>query len=121
VLISLIAQSELNNKKADISLAKEVIQRFISNISKEITIENIQALVADFFDISIEQLKSKSRKRNIVIPRQLGMYLAKMMTEQSLKEIGFSFGGRDHSTVIYSCKTIEDLMDTDGSFKTTVD
>ncbi len=120
VLISLIAQSSLNRREIDIDLAKEVIRSFVTQINKEITVEYIQKLVAEHFNIPVEKLQGETRKRSIVIARQLSMYLAKNMTDKSLKAIGEIFGGRDHSTVIYSCKTVQDLMETDPFFKDTV-
>ena len=120
VLVSLIAQSSLNRREIDINLAKEVIKNFVSQINKEITVEFIQDLVAEHFNLPVETLHGKTRKRGIVIARQLSMYLAKKLTGKSLKAIGANFGGRDHSTVIYSCKTVQDLMETDGIFKDTV-
>ncbi len=120
VLISLIAQSSLNNRDIDVLLTKEVIENFINNISKEITVANIQSLVADHFDVPVEKLHSKTRKRSVVIARQLSMYLAKKMTKKSLKAIGETFGGRDHSTVIYSVKAVRDLIDTDVITRETV-
>jgi len=120
VLISLIAQSSLNKKKIDMDLAKEVVQKFVKKANREITLEGIQKLVAEHFDIPAEKLMSPTRKRNIVIARQLSMYLAKNLTNKSLKIIGEQLGGKDHSTVIYSCKAVQDLMDTDKEFKDTV-
>ena len=120
VLISLVAQSSLNRREIDVELAKEVIKNFVSQISKEITVDFIQNLVADHFDVPVAKLASKTRKRSIVIARQLSMYLAKNLTNKSLKAIGENFGGRDHSTVIYSCKAVQDLLDTDMIFKDTV-
>ena len=120
VLVSLIAQSSLNSREIDIELAKEVIKNFVKQINREITVEFIQNLVADHFDVPVEKLAGKTRKRSIVIARQLSMYLAKNLTNKSLKSIGENFGGRDHSTVIYSCKTVQDLLDTDMIFKDTV-
>lgn len=120
VLVSLIAQSSLNRREIDVDLAKEVVKNFVTEINKEITVEFIQKLVADHFDIQPEKLQGKTRKRSIVIARQLSMYLAKNLTDKSLKSIGENFGGRDHSTVIYSCKTVQDLMETDAIFKDTV-
>jgi len=120
VLISLVAQSMLNRREIDIDLAKEVIKNFVSQMSKEITVEFIQDLVADHFDVPVDKLKGQTRKRSIVIARQLSMYLAKNLTNKSLKSIGENFGGRDHSTVIYSCKAVQDLLDTDMIFKDTV-
>ena len=120
VLISLVAQSSLNRREIDIDLAKEVIKNFVSEITKEITVELIQKMVAEHYDLTVEKLQGKTRKRSIVIARQLSMYLAKNMTNKSLKVIGENFGGRDHSTVIYSCKSVKDLMDTDILFKDSV-
>lgn len=120
VLVSLMAQSSLNRREIDLDLAKEVIKNFVSQINKEITVDYIQKLVAEHFDVEVENLQGKTRKRSIVIARQLSMYLAKNLTDKSLKAIGENFGGRDHSTVIYSCKTVQDLMETDAIFKDTV-
>ena len=119
-LISLIAQSTLNNREINIDLAKEVVRSFVREIDKEITVEFIQELVANHFNIPTDKLASETRKRQVVIARQLSMYLAKKLTDQSLKAIGELFGGRDHSTVIYSCKTVQDLMETDALYKDTV-
>ncbi|RMG78078.1 MAG: chromosomal replication initiator protein DnaA [Bacteroidetes bacterium] len=120
VLVSLIAQSSLNRREIDVDLAKEVIKNFVTQLNKEITVEFIQKLVADHFDVPVDKLAGKTRKRHIVIARQLSMYLAKNLTDKSLKSIGENFGGRDHSTVIYSCRTVQDLMETDKVFKDTV-
>ncbi|MCB0594119.1 MAG: chromosomal replication initiator protein DnaA [Lewinellaceae bacterium] len=120
VLVSLVAQSSLNQQEVDIELAKRVIRNFVKQINKEITVDFIQKLVADHFDLGVEKLQGKTRKRQVVIARQLSMYLAKNLTDKSLKAIGENFGGRDHSTVIYSCKTVQDLMETDVIFKDTV-
>ena len=117
VLVSLAAQSSLNNRQIDLELTKEVIQKFINEINKEITVEFIQKLVAEHFNVPVEKLAGKTRKRSIVVARQLSMYLAKNLTNKSLKAIGDQFGGRDHSTVIYSCKTVQDLLDTDMTIK----
>ncbi len=120
VLISIIAQASLNRREIDIDLAREVIEKFVSQLSKQVTVESIKDLVAEHFDMPVEKLQSKTRKRSIVIARQLSMFLAKKLTDNSLKAIGAKFGGRDHSTVIYSCNAVQDLMDTDVVFKDTV-
>ena len=120
VLISLIAQATLNKRIIDIDLAKQVIQNFIKKINREVTVDSIKDLVANHFNVPVDKLQSQTRKRSIVIARQLSMYLAKNLTNKSLKSIGENFGGRDHSTVIYSCKAVRDLMDTDLIFKDTV-
>ncbi|RMF02689.1 MAG: chromosomal replication initiator protein DnaA [Bacteroidetes bacterium] len=119
-LISLIARSSLNQREIDVNLAKEVIKNFVSEINREITVDYIQQLVAQHFELPVDSLQGKTRKRQVVIARQLSMYLAKKLTDQSLKAIGENFGGRDHSTVIYSCRTVQDLMETDAIFKDTV-
>lgn len=121
VLVSLIGHSSLNGREIDIKLTEEVIKNFVSNMNREITVESIQALVAEFFGVTKEMLAGKTRKRQIVIARQLSMFLAKKLTDASLKAIGASFGGRDHSTVIHSCKAVQDLLDTDTIFKQTAD
>ncbi|MBX2890124.1 MAG: chromosomal replication initiator protein DnaA [Saprospiraceae bacterium] len=121
VMISLLAQATLIRRDIDIELAKEVIRNFVTTINKEITVEFIQQLVAEHFNVPVEKLHHETRKRNIVIARQLSMYLAKKLTNKSLKSIGEQFGGRDHSTVIYSCKAVQDMMDTDMIFKDTVE
>lgn len=120
VMISLLAQSTLIRRDVDMELAKEVIRNFVSTINREITVEFIQQLVAEHFSVPVERLHQETRKRNIVIARQLSMFLAKKMTNKSLKSIGETFGGRDHSTVIYSCRAVQDMMDTDLIFKDTV-
>ena len=119
-LISLLAQSSLNKKEIDLDLAKKVLKNFVKTSSKEITIDAIQKMVCDYFDVPYEKLLQKTRKREIVQARQITMYLAKTFTKNSLKTIGEHFGGRDHTTVIHSCQTVKDLMDTDTMFKESV-
>lgn len=119
-LISLLAQSSLNRREIDLELAKKVLRNFIKSSSKEITIDTIQKMVCDYFDVPYDKLLHKTRKREIVQARQITMFLAKAFTKNSLKTIGEHFGGRDHTTVIHSCQTVKDLMDTDGVFRDNV-
>lgn len=119
-LISLLAQSSLNRREIDLELAKKVLRNFIKSSSKEITIDTIQKMVCDYFDVPYDKLLHKTRKREIVQARQISMFLAKSFTKNSLKTIGEHFGGRDHTTVIHSCQTVKDLMDTDGVFRDNV-
>jgi len=119
-MVSLLAQSTLNKKEIDLNLAKAMLKNFIKNSHKEISIEYIQKLVCDYFEVPVEMVKSKTRKREIVQARQISMYLAKSYTKTSLKSIGAFFGGRDHSTVIYACQTVVDLIETDKKFKSYV-
>lgn len=117
VVISLVAQSTLNRTEIDMKLAKSIIKQFVSPVDKEVSVDNIKILVAKHFNIPVDELQSKTRLRDIVVARQLSMYLAKNYTNSSLKSIGASFGGRDHSTVLHSLKMVRDLMDTDQTFK----
>ena len=119
-LISLLAQSSLNKREIDLDLAKKVLRNFVRTSSKEITIDTIQKMVCEFFDVPYERLLHKTRKREIVQARQISMFLAKGFTKNSLKTIGEHFGGRDHTTVIHSCQTVKNLMDTDTLFKENV-
>lgn len=120
-LISLLAQASLNRKEIDLDLAKQMMKNFVKNVSKEISIEFIQKTVCDYFNIPVDLVKSKTRKREIVQARQISMFFAKDMTKASLKNIGMHFGGRDHSTVIHACQTVNDLMDTDKKFRLDVE
>lgn len=119
-LISLLAQSSLNKREIDLELAKKVLRNFVKTSSKEITIDAIQKMVCEYFAVPYDKLLQKTRKREIVQARQITMYLVKAFTKNSLKTIGEHFGGRDHTTVIHSCQTVKDLMDTDSLFRENV-
>jgi chromosomal replication initiator protein len=119
-LISLLAQSSLNRREIDLELAKKVLRNIIKSTAKEVTIDAIQKMVCDYFDLPYDKLLQKTRKREIVQARQITMYLSKIFTKNSLKTIGNHFGGRDHTTVIHSCQTVKDLMDTDNFFRDSV-
>ncbi len=116
-LISLLAQASLNKKEITISLAREMIDRFVKNTTREVSIDYIQKVICDYFDLSIDTLKSKTRKRNIVQARQLAMYFSKQLTKSSLANIGARCGGKDHATVLHACKTVNNLVDTDKDFR----
>jgi chromosomal replication initiator protein len=116
-LIALLAQATLNKKEIDIDLAKRVMKNFVKTAQREMTIENIQKLVCDYYHVAYERLLTKTRKREVVLARQITMYFAKKYTKQSLKTIGDHFGGFDHTTVIHSCQTVENLMETDMEYK----
>lgn len=119
-LVSLLAQSSLNRREVDIDLAKSMLQNFVETVSREITIDSIQQIVGEHLEIEVEQMKAKTRKRDIVQARQIAMFFAKEMTRHSLKSIGIHFGGRDHSTVIHALQTVNDLIATDKYFKQNV-
>lgn len=108
-----------NNSEVTMKMAKEIIHHYVATeVQKEISIDGIMQLVADHFKTTTELIKSKTRKREIVEARQLAMFLAKkMVANKSLMAIGEAFGGRDHATVIYSCRTVENLIETDLIFK----
>tara|TARA_B110000238_G_scaffold11954_1_gene11746 strand:- start:453 stop:1883 length:1431 start_codon:yes stop_codon:yes gene_type:complete len=116
-LISLLAQSSLNRKEITIDLAKNMLDKFVKNTVREVSIDYIQKVVCDYFDIPIETMKSKTRKREIVQCRQLAMYFSKQMTKNSLAMIGKHCGNKDHATVLHACKTVNNLADTDKRFK----
>lgn len=116
-LISLLAQSSMNRKAITLELAKQMIDKFVKNTAREVSIDYIQKVVCDYFDLPIELLKSKTRKREVVQARQIAMYFAKSMTKSSLATIGLHCGGKDHATVLHACRTVNNLMDTDKRFK----
>jgi chromosomal replication initiator protein len=120
-LISLLAQSSMNKKAITIELAKQMIDKFVKNTAREVSIDYIQKVVCDYFDLPLELLKSKTRKREVVQARQIAMYFAKSMTKSSLATIGLHCGGKDHATVLHACRTVNNLMDTDKKFKVYID
>ena len=116
-LISLVAQASLNRKAITLDLAKHMIDKFVKNTAREVSIDYIQKVVCDYFDLPIELLKSKTRKREIVQARQISMYFAKKMTKSSLANIGLHCGGKDHATVLHACRTVNNLSETDKHFR----
>lgn len=120
VIISLMAQASLTRREIDVELAKNTLRNIVLNEEKEVTIDTIQEVVADHFEVTIADMKSKSRKKESVYPRQLAMFLAKEYTDLPLKSIGYHFGGRDHSTVIHSIQSINELMGSDPDVEETV-
>ncbi len=116
-LNSLVAQASLNKKAITLELAKKMIDKFVKNTAREVSIEYIQKVVCDYFDIEMEILKSKTRKREIVQARQIAMYFSKKLTKSSLANIGAHCGGKDHATVLHACRTVNNLAETDKQFK----
>lgn len=116
-LISLVAQSSLNKKSITIELARQMIDKFVKNTTREISIDLIQKVVCDFFGLPLEQIKTKTRKREIVQARQLAMYFSKKHTKSSLATIGLQCGNKDHATVLHACKTVSNLIETDKNFE----
>ncbi|MFN5182510.1 MAG: chromosomal replication initiator protein DnaA [Bacteroidota bacterium] len=120
-LISLLAQSSLNKKTITLDLAKHMIDKFVKSTAREVSIDYIQKVVCDYFDLPIDLMKSKTRKREVVQARQIAMYFAKNMTKSSLATIGLHCGGKDHATVLHACRTVNNLMDTDKRFRSYID
>jgi len=116
-IISLIAQSSFNKAEITLDLAKDVISKFVKNNRREVSIDYIQKVVSDYFQMDIETLQSKTRKRHIVQARQIAMYFAKKFTKASLASIGTQIGRRDHATVLHACKTVDNLSFTDKQFR----
>ena len=121
VLISLIAHATLNKTEINLELAKQTLKNIVHDIESEVGVDYIQKTVGEYFQIGVEDLKDKTRKKEIVIARQVAMYLCKEYTNHSLKSIGYHFGGRDHSTVIHAVQSVSDMMDTDAKFSSQID
>ena len=120
-LIRIVAYSSLTNRPITVDLASEALKDIISNKqNKNVTIDVIQDVVAAYFNLRIEDLKSQRRTRNVAYPRQIAMYLSRKLTDMSLPKIGEEFGGRDHTTVIHAYEKISDNLKTDESLQHTV-
>jgi chromosomal replication initiator protein len=120
-LIRIGAYSSLTSTPITVEMAKKILKDILIENNKEITIEKIQKLVAEHFQIKVTELKSPKRLKNIVLPRQISMYICRNMTNLSYPEIGSKFGGKDHSTIIHAVKKIEKLMEDDIQMKVTIE
>lgn len=117
VLVSLLAHATLTDADIDLALAEKVVGKVISVTPKVISVEKIREMVCDYFALPLDALMSKTRKREIATARQVAMYLSKQYTKSSLSAIGKIIGNRDHATVLHACGVVNDLMDTDKSFR----
>lgn len=115
-LIRLVAYASLTGRQISLDLAQDVLKGVIDQDDKAITIDTIQKFVADYYQLKVADLKSRNNSKSIAMPRQVAMYLCKQMTPASLPEIGRSFGGKHHSTVIHSIKKVENLRQKNGDF-----
>ncbi len=115
-LIRLIAYASLTGREITLDLTQEVLKHVIEQDDKAITIESIQKFVSDYYQLKVVELKSRNNSKSIAKPRQIAMYLCKSLTQASLPEIGRSFGGKHHSTVIHSIKKVDELRRKDGDF-----
>jgi len=113
-LNTLIARATFSGRAVTVEFAQEALRDLLTVQDKALSLSNIQAKVADYYQIRLQEINSKKRNRSLVRPRQMAMALAKEITTHSLPEIGDAFGGRDHTTVIHACRTIKTLRSTDG-------
>jgi chromosomal replication initiator protein len=117
-LIRLVAYASLTGREISLSLAQDVLRNVLQHDERAVTIEVIQKFVADYYQLKLTELKSRNNSKSVAMPRQIAMYLCKALTNASLPEIGKSFGGKHHSTVIHSIRKIESLRQRDGDFNT---
>ena len=120
-LIKLLANASLSSKDINIELAKKTVKEIATDRKVNVTIDTITKTVCSYLKVDENKIRDKTRKKEVVLARQVAMYLSKELTKSSLKTIGLNFGGRDHSTVIHSCSTIEELKRTDTSIKDLID
>ncbi|MSU71621.1 MAG: chromosomal replication initiator protein DnaA [Opitutus sp.] len=121
-LLKVASYSSLTSKTLDLATAERLLQDVLMEQAQNIlTIETIQKRVADHYQIRHSDMTSKRRPNNIAIPRQIAMYLARTLTKHSLQEIGDTFGGRDHGTVIHACKAVDNMMEQDASSRSSVE
>ena len=111
-----LAYARFNNVPVTVTTAREALKDLLAVLTRQVSIENIQKTVADYFKIKVSDMYSKKRFRSVARPRQVAMALAKELTQQSLPEIGEAFGGRDHTTVLHACRKILELRDSNQEF-----
>jgi chromosomal replication initiator protein len=119
-LIRLIAYASLTRSEITLPLAQDVLRNVLQNDERAVTIEIVQKAVADHYSLKVAELKSKNNSKSVAMPRQIAMYLCKALTNASLPEIGKSFGGKHHSTVIHSIRKVEHLRQENGDFNTVI-
>ena len=111
-----LAYARFNNATVSVATAREALKDLLAVLNRQVSIENIQKTVADYFKIKVSEMYSKKRFRSVARPRQVAMALAKELTQQSLPEIGEAFGGRDHTTVLHACRKTAELRESDQEF-----
>lgn len=112
-----IASAQFTGRSIDIHLVKEALKDLLALQEKQVSIDNIQRVVAEYYKIKVADILSKRRSRSVARPRQVAMTLAKELTNHSLPEIGDAFGGRDHTTVLHACRKIRELKETDADIR----
>ncbi|MDR2971879.1 MAG: chromosomal replication initiator protein DnaA [Bacteroidales bacterium] len=120
-MIAILAQASLNHRPVTEELAKEMVDKYVKSTAKHISIEYIQKIVGEYFNVSIEKINANKRDRDIVQPRQICMFFARKYAKLPYASIGSYYGGRNHATVLHACNTISDLYETDKKMKTYID
>lgn len=120
-LVSLLARATLTKREVTLDLAKHMLQKLVRKPKREVSVELIEKVVCDYFNMGVDAIHSNTRKREIVQARQIAMYFSKNLTKSSLAAIGSKIGGKDHATVLHACKTVNNLIDTDKRFKIYID
>lgn len=116
-LIRVVAYALLEDKPLNLAMAKHILKDMVRETTKTIGVELVQKTVSEFFRVPLSELRTKKRNKNILFPRQVAMYLTRQLTHMSLPEIGNAFGGKDHTTVLHSCKKIEQALTSDNELK----
>jgi chromosomal replication initiator protein len=119
-LIRLVAYASLTGRDLSMALAQDVLKDVLRQEERAVTIDAIQKFVADYYQLKLVELKSRNNSKSVAMPRQVAMYLCKSLTNASLSEIGKSFGGKHHSTVIHSIRKVEELRQRDHGFNSLV-
>ncbi|WP_085536744.1 chromosomal replication initiator protein DnaA [Massilibacteroides vaginae] len=121
ILVSLMANAVINNREIDLPLTKRVIGQAVRLEKKQISVQMIQEVVCNYYNLELTAIQTRSRKREIVQARQVTMFLAKKYTDCSFSHIGKIVGKKDHATVLHACKTIKDQIETNKSFRSSVE
>jgi chromosomal replication initiator protein len=119
-LVRLLAYASLTGKELSMTLAQEVLRDVLRHEEKAVTIDMIQKFVAEYYQLKLVDLKSRNNSKSVAMPRQVAMYLCKSLTSASLPEIGRSFGGKHHSTVIHSIRKVENMRQTNTTFNSLI-
>ncbi|MEI7998019.1 MAG: chromosomal replication initiator protein DnaA [Candidatus Omnitrophota bacterium] len=120
-MLRVVAYSVLEEKPINLSVAKSVLKDMVKETVKTISVEMVQKEISEFYNISIGELKNKSRHKNIIVPRQIAMYLSRKLTTRSLPEIGAAFGGKDHTTILHAVKKVEEVLLKDEQIRKIVE
>jgi chromosomal replication initiator protein len=121
ILVKLQAQTSMSGSEVSLEMARSLLKSVVPEESSHFTAEMIQTTVAKHFSLKIQELKASSKARSVALPRQIAMYLIRKYTGLGYKEIGLHFGGRDHTTVLHACKTIQQGLDSDSDVKIMVE